>query len=445
MQKKCLAVLTVAATLSLASNSFAALAGANTVNSAAIIDGQVKTADLATGAVTDAKITGPISTGKLSVGVTSGTVAAGNHNHDGIYQRKYGNVIVVATSGGEYDNPMDAINDINAWCQDRSSSHSCLMKIMPGVYDVGASALNIPSYVGIEGAGADETVLTSSGSTTVHINYAEKVAIRDITIENSATAGSTALQSDFSTFSIKNAVVKSANAAGTSYKTAIFANLSDAVIDNVKVSVSGPASTSILLRGIGIYYGSSARISNSEVTVGNTDTVSGGTLEGISCASSTNSDSVVKISGTDVSLSGAGINSRGIFAANSGNYVAKYDLDNVDVNVNGFGGSKSAFGLWVEKAAQGQGLIDINIRNSRFEASGQSTYFVSSTGGDSINVNAMYSDFVNNNTDTYAIFVGNGTNANVSTSRIAGNIFDQNSSISCFGNFDANNNPVTCP
>lgn len=79
MKKKCVALLTVAATLSVTSTSFAALAGANTVNSAAIIDGQVATADLANGAVTAAKIaTGTITGSLLATGTITGTqLAAG--------------------------------------------------------------------------------------------------------------------------------------------------------------------------------------------------------------------------------------------------------------------------------------------------------------------------------------------------------------------------------
>jgi hypothetical protein len=99
----------------------AAMAGSNTVNSAAIVDGSVATVDIANkavtavkiadatitaaqianktvtaskiadetitavqiagGAVTDAKISGLISTSKLNVGTTAGTVASGNHTH----------------------------------------------------------------------------------------------------------------------------------------------------------------------------------------------------------------------------------------------------------------------------------------------------------------------------------------------------------------------------
>lgn len=45
-------------------------------------------AKIADGAVTDVKIGGVISVSKLPVGATPGTVAAGDHAHDALYQRK---------------------------------------------------------------------------------------------------------------------------------------------------------------------------------------------------------------------------------------------------------------------------------------------------------------------------------------------------------------------
>jgi len=203
VKKKSLALLTVAATLSVASTSYAALAGANTVNSAAIIDGQVMTADLANaavtaakiatgtitatqlaaGAVTDAKITGPIATSKLSVGTAAGTVAAGNHNHDGLYQKKYGNVIVVAKSGGDFTDPLTAINSIT----DASATNPYLIKIMPGVYDIGFNKLMAYHFIDIEGSG--EAVTKIIGSYSLVVQESGTSELRSLTVESVSTIG----------------------------------------------------------------------------------------------------------------------------------------------------------------------------------------------------------------------------------------------------------------
>src|SRR3990170_4813783 len=72
----------------------------------------VKTGHIQDGAVTDAKISGVISATKLPVGTALGTVAAGDHDHDSIYQRKYANVVVVAKNGGDFADPIAAVASI---------------------------------------------------------------------------------------------------------------------------------------------------------------------------------------------------------------------------------------------------------------------------------------------------------------------------------------------
>jgi hypothetical protein len=86
--------------------------GANAVTADKILDGTVGNAELASGAVTDAKISGVISAAKLPIGTTAETVAPGDHNHDNLYQKKYANVVVVAKSGGDFADPIAAINSI---------------------------------------------------------------------------------------------------------------------------------------------------------------------------------------------------------------------------------------------------------------------------------------------------------------------------------------------
>lgn len=204
--KKLVAVLAAAIFMAVPALGIAALAGPNTVNSAAIIDGSVATADIANlavtgakitngavtatqlangavtsaklatgavasgnlvdgsvttskiadGAVTDAKIAGPISTSKLNVGTAAGTIAAGDHSHDAIYQKKYGSVAVVALSGGDYSSPETALGDISTWC----SVEPCLVKVMPGTYTSssnGLSGIAISKFVTLEGSGEGST------------------------------------------------------------------------------------------------------------------------------------------------------------------------------------------------------------------------------------------------------------------------------------------------
>jgi len=117
-------------------------------------------ANLVVGAVADANITGQISTSKLNVGTAAGTVAAGDHNHDSIYQKKYANVIVVAQSGGDYTDLIAAASFANTAA---SVNNPYLIKVMPGIYNVSQS-VNLNPYVSLDGAGTTATIIRGSNS-----------------------------------------------------------------------------------------------------------------------------------------------------------------------------------------------------------------------------------------------------------------------------------------
>lgn len=132
----------------------------------------VKTGHIQDGAVTDAKIAGPISASKIQ-GIP-----------------KPAKVIVVATSGGDYTDPVAAVNSIT----DASVTNPYLVKVMPGVYTL-TSPLNMKEYVTLEGT-EEGAVITSAINnidwatcTTGTIVMANNSAIYRITVKNSAADG----------------------------------------------------------------------------------------------------------------------------------------------------------------------------------------------------------------------------------------------------------------
>lgn len=157
--------------------------GSHTHNGSDIVDGTITTSKISDGAITDAKITGPISTSKLNIGTTPDTVAAGDHNHDALYQKKYGNV-VVAKSGGDFTSIQAAIDSISP-----TAENPYLIKVMPGTY---VGDITMKSYIHLQGAGRDVTTIQASGCDSDHaiiLNSLTNVTISAFTIRATCSAG----------------------------------------------------------------------------------------------------------------------------------------------------------------------------------------------------------------------------------------------------------------
>ncbi len=230
-----------------------------TVNTNDIADGAVTTTKIANGAVTDAKISGPISAAKISsTGLNADTVDGMHasdlapavhthsqsqvtgleaalavksdvaHDHDALYQHKYGKVAVVASTGGDYTDPAAAMSNLGAWCGTPSSANPCLMKIMPGVYTTGFS---LADHVDVEGSGRTATTIIGG----IAISNAGSVELRDLSVEGQNMV----LSVSGGQPTISNVDVRMTNTDNWYNAYAIFLNNSTARFKNVTVSVSG--------------------------------------------------------------------------------------------------------------------------------------------------------------------------------------------------------------
>lgn len=115
--------------------------------------------------------------GTLQITAASG----GSGGSGGIY---FG-VAVVAKAGGDYVDPISAMNDIAIWCGTPSSTNPCLLQIMPGIYDIGTNNLQMQEYVDIAGSGENVTRIRGNRDYWPGVVAgSDNVEIRFITVEN---------------------------------------------------------------------------------------------------------------------------------------------------------------------------------------------------------------------------------------------------------------------
>jgi len=436
----------------------ASMAGANTVNSAAIVDGAIATADIANGAVTGAKIAnstitatqlangavtsaklgfscasgqilqfngsswvcsagtpgpigpigpqGPIglngqqgvkgdpgATGPQGVagvqGVTGDTGATGPQGPIGLTgppgingpqgqqgvkgdtgpAAHYANVIVVARNGtGDFDNPIEAMNSIT----DATATNPYLVKIMPGVYELGTTTLPTKSFVDIEGSGESVTKIKAQDiAVTLH---GTNVEIRNISIESVGGVESIAVSNQ-------------TTATKLSYVTLI---------------ASGGTSRSISFKG----WGGGGLTTFSHVTIianGGENTAYG--IYGVT----------QNITINDSSISVDGSNTIGISAL-----LYSFEMNNTTVISNGTT-SSTGLNFW----QSGNPYSTVKIKGSTVK-----------------NNAVVYPN------DAKAIFIGDYTGSiGIAYTQIVGGITNNGaySTLSCVGNYDVNYAPVTCP
>jgi hypothetical protein len=177
---------------------------------------------------------------------TASTVSRSDHDHDSVYRKKYAGVAEVAQSGGDYSDPLTAMNDIAVWCGTPSVINPCLLKIMPGVYDIGSSNLQMQEYVDIAGSGEHITKITG------------------ITVENTGDPGGyygIAMALDGTSPTLTNVTVIASGASGENVGITC-RTFSSSRMTNITAIATGGSELAL-----GIYmYGCSPLITNAKVT-----------------------------------------------------------------------------------------------------------------------------------------------------------------------------------
>jgi len=240
--------------------------------------------------------------------------------HASDIQQHYANVIVVAKSGGDYDNITAALNSIN----DASDTNRYLVRVMPGIY---TEKVTMKQYVDIEGSGELSTRITFTGSvssntgTVVGTNDAE---LRFLAVEN--TGGNTYAIAIHNNTASPHLTHVTASASGGAYSYGVYNASSSPTMTNMAVNASGSSYS------YGVYNSSSSPTMMMNVTA----SASGGTNNiGVSNTSS----SPTMMMNVTASASG-GTNSYGVFNSSS-----SPTMTNVTASASGGANSYGVYNL----------------------------------------------------------------------------------------------------
>jgi hypothetical protein len=217
-------------------------------------------------------------------------------------------VAIVDTSGSNYSDPLEAMDDLAFWCGVPSTANPCLLKILPGVYDIGQNSLQMNEHVDIEGSGANITTIKGNIGTNSSgvVNGADNAVLRDLKVVN--TGGgmyAIAIYNNNTSPGIRYVTAKASD--GSTYSRGIYNVSSSPTITNVKAIASGGVSSEAIVNNS----------SSSPVMNRVTATVLGG---GTNCRSVYNTLSSPILLNVTATAEGA-TNNYGIYSISSGSTI----------------------------------------------------------------------------------------------------------------------------
>ena len=90
------------------------------------------------------------------------------------------NVVTVSAENGNYTSPVEAMNSIT----DAMADNPYLIQIGPGVYDIGTEQILMKSWIAIQGADKNATIITGANTTGALIIGADDAVLMDLTVHN---------------------------------------------------------------------------------------------------------------------------------------------------------------------------------------------------------------------------------------------------------------------
>jgi hypothetical protein len=151
--------------------------------------------------------------------------------------------IVLVRAGGSAAANGSALRSALAGIGDASSSNPYLVKVEPGVYDLGSTPLQMKAHVDVEGSGIDATTLTGANASNADgvVDGAASSELRFLTVNNTGVAtNSSRANAIFDSGNFFRLTEVAADSSGTPNPSAIAISGAGAItLDDVHASASG--------------------------------------------------------------------------------------------------------------------------------------------------------------------------------------------------------------
>ncbi len=149
---------------------------------------------------------------------TATTAARSDHNHDATYQKKYVRTLIVSPVGDGTDaaaNGAALLNALNSITATTSPTRAYLIRLEPGIYDVGNTPFQMKPYVDLEGSGQGVTILKGAGqnSTTTGVLVGAQAEVRNLTVESYGGATYAIAVYNAYTLTLRNVTISAYNAS----------------------------------------------------------------------------------------------------------------------------------------------------------------------------------------------------------------------------------------
>ncbi len=307
-----------------------------------------------------------------------------------------------------------------------SATNPWLLKVGPGIYDLGSGPLTVPIYTAIEGAGEEVTTVVAAGSasqTTGTIVLGQHSQARLLTVKNVGGAA------------FANGVALATSATGVRLsRLTIDASQPSNATTNQTYGVTAAANTQLLVSDVtisahggynncGLYAGASTQPSTFDhVAVTAADCNSAGVAQG------------VVLAGAPVAITNSTI------SASSGTYATALEVDagaELTMQSSRLTTTSSSYQIGIFDHANVTQLQDV------FVSSQGEGITLGSCGVATCSAEILNSRFA---TNSWAIDNGAGFSTLVAASRLAGNTVNTGGTLTCMGNYTtAAFYPTTCP